>query len=446
MDHSRRHFIKKTLTGAAGLSLASTIPGSWQKLSAKPSSPNETLNVGLIGGRIQGFRNLKAHLSQPNVRCIAMCDVDRNILESQAKEVEKMTGKKPELYTDFRRVIEHNDIDAIIIGSPDHWHCLQLVMSCQAGKDVYVEKPLANSIQECNIMAAAVKKYNRIVQVGQQQRSGNHWKEAIRIIHSGRLGKIRKVKLWGNYFYGAGPLAKPDQPVPEGVDYDMWLGPAPKRPFNPNRFHGTWRMFWDYGGGVQTDWGVHLIDMGIWALNINTTPKSVTAMGGNFAPGNRACEPADTQSVLYEFDGYHMVWDQNGGLETGPYNRNYGAAFIGEKGTIVADRRNWVLNPVVEKGKPRMEDIPKHHHDGNFHIDHVKNFIACVKSRKKPACDIETGRRAAIFTHLANISYRTGQKLYFDEKQNTFPHSPEANAHIAPNYRDPWKLPDIRNL
>jgi len=442
MDHSRRNFIKKSLTGMAGLTLATTVPQSLNAMSSRVSA-SDSLNVGLIGCKGMGFANLRDHLKVPGVKCVALCDVDKNILESRASDVEDMTGEKPKLYRDFRRLIENKDIDIVIIGTPDHWHCLPMVMACQEGKDVYVEKPLANSIEECNIMAAAAKKYNRVVQVGQQQRSGKHWKEAIDVIHAGRLGEIRKVHFWCNFFYGAGPRAVPNKAVPDGVDYDMWLGPAPKRPFNPNRFHGSWRMFWDYGGGLQTDWGVHLVDMGLWALNITETPKSVTAMGGNFAAGDRACETADTQTTMFEFNDFHLTWDHNGGIQTGPYNRNYGIAFIGEKGTIVADRNNWVLNPEEQDGKKRMEEIPKHESDGKTHINHVENFIECVKTREKPACDVETARRAALFTHLGNIAYRTGKKLYYDEEKNEFPYNPPANDYLVPEYRDPWNLPKI---
>ena len=434
--YTRRKFIKNT-------ALASSLAFLPSGIMAKSFSPNDTLNLGLIGCKQRGQRVMKFFLKQPGVRCIAMCDVDQNVLETCAADITKITGKKPILYKDFRKLIENKDIDAVIIGTPDHWHCLPFVYACQEGKDVYVEKPLANTIEECNIMARATKRYNRIVQVGQQQRSGNHWMKAMEIMHSGKLGKIRKVNFWANFFYGAGPAPVPDQPVPAGVDYDMWLGPAPSRPFNANRFHGDWRMFWDYGGGLMTDWGVHLIDMGLWALKIDTFPKSISAMGGNFAQGEHACETADTHTTMYEFDDFHLLWQHNGGLQTGPYNRNYGVAFIGENGTIVANRANWVLYTEGKKDNKRMEEMEVHSADGMRNDDHVVDFIQAVKNRKNPVCDIETGRRAAIYTHLGNIAYRTGEKLFYDEKTNSFPNNPKANSYIKPQYREPWKLPKI---
>lgn len=433
---SRRKFIKNA---AAASSLAFLPSG----LLANAVSSNDKLNLGLIGCKQRGQRVMKFFLKQPDIRCAAICDVDQNILESCATDITRISGEKPKLYKDFRKLIENKDIDAVIIGTPDHWHCLPFVYACQEGKDVYVEKPLANSIEECNIMVDATKKYNRIVQVGQQQRSGNHWIKAMEIMHAGKLGKIRKIKFWANFYYGAGPAPVPDQTVPKGVDYDMWLGPAPERPFNPNRFHGDWRMFWDYGGGLMTDWGVHLIDMGLWALNIKTFPNSITAMGGNFAQGEHACETADTQTTMYEFDDFHLLWQHNGGLQTGPYNRNYGVAFVGENGTIVANRSNWELFAEGKKNNKRMEEMEPQPADRKRNEDHVKDFIQAVKSRKKPACDIETGSRAAIYTHLGNIAYRTGEKLFYDEKTKSFPKNPKANDYIKPEYRKPWKLPYV---
>jgi predicted dehydrogenase len=403
-------------------------------------SANDSLNVGLIGCKGRGFLNLENLLKQPNVRCTALCDIDKDILENRATDVEKITGKRPKLYRDFRVLIENRDIDIVVVGTPDHWHCLPTVYACEEGKDVYVEKPLASTIEECNIMAAAAKKYNRVVQVGQQQRSGEHWKEAMKVMHSGQIGKIRRIKFWANFSYGAGPEPAPNKPVPEGADYDMWLGPAPKRPFNPNRFHGSWRMFWDYGGGLMTDWGVHLIDMGLWALNISTFPKTVTSMGGNFASGKHAIETADTQTTMFEFDDFQMLWEHSY-IYRGPYDRMYGVAFVGDDATIIASRAKWVMN---DDGPQKMDEMNIHKNEGDSPLNHAKDFIECVKTRKNPACDIETGRKAAIFAHLGNIAYRTGEKLgRYDPDTNTFPDNPKANGYLTADYRDPWKLPKI---
>ncbi len=274
----------------------------------------------------------------------------------ESKDVLELQEKKPDLYKDYRKLLDRKDIDAVVIGTPDHWHCLQTVHACEAGKDVYVEKPLANSVTECHIMLKAARKHNRIVQVGQQQRSGLEWKAAMDFIKSGKLGKIRRVNIWANFDYGAGPEKVPDGPVPEGVDYDMWLGPAPLRPFNKSRFHGWWRMFWDYGGGLMSDWGVHLIDMPLWSFDVQSFPVSVVATGGIFAHRDRALEMADTQNVVYEMNDYLITWEHNGGLEIGPYDQPYGVAWIGTNGTLVADREHWRLFPESSENEYRMDN------------------------------------------------------------------------------------------
>ena len=211
------------------------------------------------------------------------------------------------MYGDYRALLENPDLDAVVIGTPDHWHCLQMVEACEAGKDVYCEKPLANSIEESGLMVAAAKRYDRIVQIGQWQRSGPHWAEAIDFVHSGRLGRVRTVRAWA-YMNWLPPVPNlPDEPAPEGVDYDMWLGPAPKRPFNRNRFHFNFRWYWDYAGGLMTDWGVHIIDIVLWGMQA-TAPNSIAASGGKLAYPDDAQETPDTLTALYEFDDFLMVW------------------------------------------------------------------------------------------------------------------------------------------
>jgi predicted dehydrogenase len=250
MTINRRNFLKSGAIATAGIGLA----GKAYSIGTKNSvSANDKINVALIGSRNMGFGILKRSLGFDDVNCVALCDIDNSILEERAKTIQEDYGFKPKLYKDFRKMLEQKDIDAVIIGTPDHWHCLNLFYSCQAGKDVYVEKPMANTIGECNLMTEIANYYQRVVQVGQQQRSNPTFLESMKLIKEGRIGKLRKVNIWANFNYGIGPEPLPDEPVPEGVDYDMWLGPAPKRPFNPNRFHGSWRHFWDYGGGLMSD-------------------------------------------------------------------------------------------------------------------------------------------------------------------------------------------------
>ncbi len=256
MNPSRRNFLKKSILAASAIGAAAVIPSNvWSSGFA----PGDKVNVALIGCRNMGFGILKHHLDTKMVNCLALCDIDKNILDEKAAIVNKDYNQTPELFGDYRKVLERKDIDAVIIGTPDHWHCLIVVEACQAGKDVYVEKPMSNTIGECNIMVKAANRYNRVVQVGQQQRDNKVFKDVMGLIKSGEIGTLRKVNIWANFNYGLGSMPKPDGPVPAGVDYDFWLGPAPERPFNPNRFHGTWRHYWDYGGGLMSDWGVHLL-------------------------------------------------------------------------------------------------------------------------------------------------------------------------------------------
>ena len=248
MRQSRRDFLKKSSASAAGLGLIIPDFSFFRKIS-----PNEKVNIGLIGARNKGYNILSHMMETGQVNCLGICDVDRNILEKRIEDVKKSFGQIPKGYGDFRRLLEDDAIDAVIIGTPDHWHCLIMVLACQAGKDVYVEKPLANSIEECNLMLAAARKYNRVVQVGQQQRSGEVWNSAMAHIHSGGIGVIKRVNVWANFPYGMGASKVPNETIPKGLEYDFWLGPASKRTYNPNRVHGNWRHFWDYGGGLMTD-------------------------------------------------------------------------------------------------------------------------------------------------------------------------------------------------
>lgn len=439
MKQSRRNFLKNSALAASAVTV---IPSHvW----ASPVSPSDKVNVALIGCRNMGFGILKHHLDTGMVNCVALCDVDSNVLKERAETVKTDYRQSPDLYGDYRKVLERKDIDAVIIGTPDHWHCLIMVDACSAGKDVYVEKPMANTIGECNIMVKAARRYNRVVQVGQQQRDGKVFIDCMNLIKSGKIGTLRKVNIWANFNYGLGTVPVPDSEVPAGVDYDFWLGPAPKRPFNQARFHGSWRHYWDYGGGLMSDWGVHLIDMALWAKDIVAGPKTVITYAANLSKQKMARETFDTMNLIFPKDDFVINYDLTAGIQQGPYDSAYGVQFVGEKGMLVADRGKYHLYPEWDgqKNAPKTEEV-SWDKGRESHREHVDNFLACIKSRETPSCPPEIGRAAAVHVHIANISARVGQPvLEWDDQNNRFTNCDRANEYITPVYRAPWKLPEV---
>ena len=257
--NSRRKFLQQTSFALAGTVLASTFQQKAVASVIKKLSPSDQLNVAAIGINGMGWSDTSALIKQPGINLVGLCDIDSNVLAKRMKELpgKNIDPSKVKTYDDYRKILENKDIDAVIIGTPDHWHALQMIHACEAGKDVYVEKPCGNSIGECNLMVAAQKRYNRTVQVGQWQRSQQHFKNAVDFINTGALGNIRTVKVWCYQGWMKPQPVVPDRPAPAGVDYKQWLGPAPTRAFNPSRFHFDFRWFWDYAGGLMTDWGVH---------------------------------------------------------------------------------------------------------------------------------------------------------------------------------------------
>lgn len=436
---NRRNFLKSTTTAAVGLSLAATMPLPMSSCVGA----NEKLRCGVIGINGMGFANLAAFLRQKNTSCVALCDVDSNVLNKRAAETEKAQGFKPKLYSDYRKLLEDKDVDVVIIGTPDHWHCLQMVDACQAGKDVYCEKPLGNSIEEINIMERAANKYKTVVQVGMWQRSDPHWRDAVNFVQSGKLGKIRTVRTWAYQGWMEPVPVRPDSEVPAGVDYDFWLGPAPKRPFNPNRFHFNFRWFYDYAGGLMTDWGVHIIDYGLFGMG-DPTPKSVMSMGGKFAYPDDAAETPDSLQALYEFENHTMLWDHATGINGGHFGRNHGVAYVGNNGTLVVDRDGWEVIPENKKGNDLMERVDLIKGTGKGLDFHMANFIEGVKDRSlKLNASIDIAANTARVAHLGNIALRTGHRLYWDTEKRMFTNDSDANAYLVPEYRAPWALPKI---
>ncbi len=421
----------------AGTGLAALTP--WEAIARQRSrtSANDRINVGVIGAKGMGWSDVSSLMKIPEISIAGICDVDESVINMRVQELEKGGVKKVKTYGDYRKLLENKDIDVVVIGTPDHWHCLQMVDACAAGKDVYVEKPIGNSIVECRAMVAAQKRYNRAVQVGQWQRSVPHFVDALNFLRSGKIGQIRTVKAWAYQGWMKNIPTLPDGPVPAGVNYDMWLGPAQKRPFNPNRFHFNFRWFWDYAGGLMTDWGVHLIDYALLGMN-DPIPRSIYASGGKYAYPDGGHETPDTLVTTYAFDNFTMIWEQAQGISNGNYGRDHGMAYIGNNGTLVLSRGGWEVIP----DEKRMEAVPLQPNVGSGLDAHTKNFIDAVKSRKLDTltCPIHAGAHVATVCQMGNISFRTGQPVHWDEAAGRFKES-DANGYLAAQYHNGYKLP-----
>lgn len=447
MAQSRRDFLGTGIGLAAGISLAGLVPGglALQSCSGRKES-SDKVRVALIGCRNMGYTDACAFLEQPDVDLVAVCDIDKNIRETRMTDIQKYAYDKkiivPKLdqYEDFRKLLERKDIDAVIVATPDHWHALITIMACAAGKDVYVEKPVANSVFEADQMVNAAIRYKRVIQVGQWQRSGLHWQEMVDYIRSDKLGAISNVDVWR---LGGNSVPKvSDTAVPPGVNYDLWLGPAPLHPFNPNRFHYNFRWFWDYAGGKMTDWGVHLLDMAMWAMKLKE-PDRITATGGNIAFPNDAMETPDTLTVDYQFDQVVVSWQNNFALQVNEFGFDHGLCFHGTNGDLRANRSFWEVVPAKMNGVPVIEPVPRNMNAGNDLSLHVRNFIDAIKSRNfDTAASIKIGRDVARVAHLGNIAYRTGLPLTWNAETGTFNEN-AANSFLKPNYRKPWEIPTL---
>ena len=447
---NRRHFSRNTALSAGMLAMGSI--SSPLMAGSRRISPNEKIQIGVIGCNGMGWSNTNSILKMEDVDVIAICDVDQNVIDRRMADYAKLRSNKPQAYRDYRDLLQDPGIDAVIIGTPDHWHCKIMVDAVQAGKHVYVEKPVANTIEESNIMVDAAAKAGKVVQAGQWQRSGPHYKEAIDIVRSGKLGNIRLVKVWAYQGWMKPVPVLQDTTPPEGVDYDFWLGPAPKRAFNQNRFHFNFRWFWDYAGGLMTDWGVHEIDIALYAMNA-IAPVSVMASGGKLAYPDDASETPDTLQAIFQYENFNMLWEHATGIDGGPYGRREGIAFIGNNGTLIVNRRGYEV--VVERepkgysnwGEDKMERIEAFEVQGGVsYLDlHTQNFVEAIKANNPSMLNthIESGSVAAINAQMGNIAYKTGRQLFWDVASGSFKNDEEANALVKATYHNDWQVPKV---
>lgn len=432
MDADRRDFIK-----AAGVAAFTT-----NIFTGNLKGANDRVNLAFIGMGKQGRGNLNTAMRQESVNIHSVCDVfDRNLKLAHDAATKKFPEAKA--IKDFRGILGDKSVDAIFIGTPDHWHAYMTVEGCKAGKDVYVEKPVCVTVEEAKKMVDAARKYKRVVQAGTQQRSAEHFQKAVQLVKRGELGQVTAMKTWyvsNEKVEGIGNPGDAAAP-PEGLDWDMWLGPAPARPFNANRFgvdpedryYSRFRYFWDYAGGMMTDWGVHLLDIGQMAFN-EAMPVAVTALGGTYrVKDNR--ETPDTLLVTYEYPGFIGSFENRTSNTNAPFGKPYGTSFHGDKATLFVDRSMYQVFEEGQRGSSDGTTVKAVRGGG----EHWTNFLNCIKTREKPNSDIETCARSTTTCLLANIAYRTKMRIDWDEQKWTVK-QPEARKFLFREERKPWRV------
>jgi len=442
-EKNRRGFMKEA-TGAAAL--ATTV------FTSNLKGANDKISVAFVGLGQMGRSNLHFAMQQPEVEVVALCDVYQPCLDLAMKQA----NNKPKATKDFRTILNDKSIDAVCVATPDHWHPDLTVEACKAGKDVYVEKPISVTVAEGQKMVAAARKYNRVVQAGTMQRSAEHFQKAIEILKSGQLGKIESVHTWNiGHVNPDGMGNPPDSDPPANLDWNLWLGPAPNRPYNLNRFgydiehperprwFSNFRWFWDYAGGMMTDWGVHLLDIVQAGFN-EEQPKYISAFGGKwYLQDNR--ETPDALRVTYEYpSGWIATYENRNNNGQSMFKKEYGILLYGTNGTMFIDRSEYFVTPELrrdlEPGSfvPMMPELQmKAVSSGNF--NHWKNFVSCIKSREKPVSDIEICYKSTTTCLLGNVALRSGARLEFDVEKQTLTDS-SLGKWLTNEHRDPWTL------
>ncbi len=435
---SRRDLLKSTGLGlgAALVGLPSSgVHAEPIHRREKPLGANDTVVLGLIGCGGMGAANMRTLMDKNGVKVAALCDVDESRMTNDINDVTKKYGAKPDLYKDFRKMLERKDIDAVIVGTPDHWHALPLILACEAGKDAYCEKPISHDITEAKAMAAAVKKFKRIVQVGTWQRSTKEFTDALAYVRSGKIGKIVTGRAWRTDNSKVGRMTT--QPVPATLDYDFWNGPAAFMPYAPNHVHGNWRWFLNYGTGMTGDWGVHMMDIVLLGLSQTTDipmPTEVTTIGGKYYATDDDRTAPDTVETIMKFKDPDVLFTWQTGRDF-PGRPDHGSEWTSADGKSVrAWRGGWkVMGPYGEEIK--AEPAPATN-------DHWQNWLDCIKTREQTRSNLASMAQTTIVCHLANVSYLARQTVHWDKaKMDLVGKAGRDTTSYYREYRKPWKLP-----
>ena len=417
---------RRSFLGAAAAGLAAT--------RARVAAADK-VNVGMIGVGGRGRGLLGVYASLPDVNVTHLCDADQASLERADQVIAKAGARKPQTTNDMRHLLDDKEVDAVVVATPDHWHAPATILACDAGKDVYVEKPASHNIREGRLMVDAARRSRRIVQVGTQSRSRPSTLKAMEIVKSGQIGEVIMAKAW-NVQLRDDIGHKENSPVPDGVDYDTWLGPAPWIPFNENRFHYKWHWHWHFGTGDAGNDGAHQIDIARWALGVDY-PKSAKGMGGKIFFEDDQQTP-DTMNVTFDYGGKALIWEMRIWNPYGMDGQENGVAVYGSEATIQIGRwdRRWGYKLFDRAGK-----LVEHNDADDEADDHMRNFIDCIRTRKLPNADVSIGHLSALHCHLANIVARTGRNVDFDQESEQAINDEEANLHVSRRYRTHWSTP-----
>ncbi|CCH53129.1 oxidoreductase domain protein [Fibrisoma limi BUZ 3] len=449
---NRRQFIQGASASLALSSLGAT---------AMPFTQAKTYRVGLIGTGWYGKSDLFRLIQVAPVEVVALCDVDKNILDAAGKLVSERqkSGKVPKLYGDYRKMLAENKMDIVLIGTPDHWHALQTIDALKAGNHVYVQKPISVDVMEGEAMVAAARKYNKVVQVGTQRKSTPHLIDAKKnIVDAGLLGNIKHVEMCC-YFHMRANGNPAVQPVPAFLDYEMWTGPAPLRPYDGLPHIRWWRTFNEYGNGIMGDMCVHMLDTARWMLNLGW-PKRVTSTGGIYVQKDGKSNISDTQTALFEFDGLNAVWQHR--TWGTPNNPAYpwSLTLYGDKGTLWASTMAYDFIPDGKEGEKIHKDVvfekekyPEDLKEERIELNaapatrlHMLDFLSAIEKGGRPVADIEQGHISTASCILANISMKTGRPVVYDPQKRQIVGDQEANALLQRPYRQPWVHPDPRTV